>query len=192
MNVDIVLYDDFETMDAFCLAEVFGSASDIFHVNYVSLLGDIVNSSHGVKVWTELLEPEKIRDVLVIPGGRGSRRIVQQDDMLQTIRRAAEQCAICLSVGAGTVLLARTGMLYHRNAVLRKLEKNWTNWVSSGVNWIQDLRWIEDGKYYTAVDALSSIDMGIDFIASQYDMELALQIARQIGYEWDPDKCGEY
>ena len=58
MEVNILLFDDFDTMDAFGPAEVFGSSPQHFHVNYLSVPGNIVNSMQGVKVWTEPLEPE--------------------------------------------------------------------------------------------------------------------------------------
>lgn len=192
MQVNLFLYDDFETMDALSLAEIFGFAPDIFHVNYLSLLGDIVNSSHGTKIWTEHLVPEETSGIIVIPGGKGSRRLIQQPEVLKALRQAVDRASFCLSVGSGSVLLAKTGLLFHRNVVLRKPEKNWSRWVSSGVNWISDRKWIDDGKYYSASDVLGNIDMAIDFIASQFDMDLANRIAEHIGYQWDPSKNGEF
>lgn len=41
MNVNIFLYDDFETLDAFAPVSVFGQRPDYFHINYVSMYGDI-------------------------------------------------------------------------------------------------------------------------------------------------------
>ena len=58
MKVSIVLYDDFETLDAFGPAELFGKIPEEFHIEYVSLTGKIVNSAQGVKVWTEPLVPD--------------------------------------------------------------------------------------------------------------------------------------
>lgn len=47
MEVNILLFDDFDTMDAFGPAEVFGSSPQHFHVNYLSVPGNIVNSNAG-------------------------------------------------------------------------------------------------------------------------------------------------
>ena len=54
MYVNIVLFDDFETLDAFGPAEVFGKLPEEFHIRYLSVSGDVINSVHGVKVWTRL------------------------------------------------------------------------------------------------------------------------------------------
>ena len=44
MYVNIVLFDDFETLDAFGPAEVFGNLPEEFHVRYLSVSGDVINS----------------------------------------------------------------------------------------------------------------------------------------------------
>lgn len=36
MNVNIVLFDDFETMDAFGPAEILGKLPEHFHIRYLS------------------------------------------------------------------------------------------------------------------------------------------------------------
>ena len=48
MNVNIVLFDDFETMDALGSAQIFGKAPERFHLNYLSVNGGIVNILEGV------------------------------------------------------------------------------------------------------------------------------------------------
>ena len=64
MEVNILLFDDFDTMDAFGPAEVFGSSPQHFHVNYLSVPGNIVNSMQGVKVWTDRWNRKNCRGLL--------------------------------------------------------------------------------------------------------------------------------
>ena len=80
MYVNIVLFDDFETLDAFGPAEVFGKLPEEFHIRYLSVSGDVINSVHGVKVWTDFLVPEEIDGILIIPGGKGARRLLWKDE----------------------------------------------------------------------------------------------------------------
>lgn len=75
MEVNIVLFDDFETLYAFGPAQIFGKAPEHFHINYLSMSGGVVNSSQGGKVWTDELE-EEIRDILLIPGGKGAKKLL--------------------------------------------------------------------------------------------------------------------
>ena len=106
MNVNIFLYDDFETLDAFAPVSVFGQRPDYFHINYVSMYGDIVNSSQGVKVWTEAASEVLLKDILVIPGGRGAKRLITHDEILTGfLKKAAESVNYCLMVGSGEMCI---------------------------------------------------------------------------------------
>lgn len=92
MEVNVLLFDDFETMDAFGPADILSCEKEGLHVNYLSLTGNMVNSMQGVKVWTEPLDPEQLKGILIVPGGRGARRVLQQDTELQKklrLRRSA-------------------------------------------------------------------------------------------------------
>ena len=115
MNVNVVLFDDFETMDAFGPVEFFGKLPQHFHVRYLSVSGDLINSVHGLKIWTDFLVPEEIDGILLIPGGKGARRLLWKDERsLNIIKKAAENADYCVMIGNGSALLAQTGMLYHR------------------------------------------------------------------------------
>lgn len=80
MDVNIVLFDDFETLDAFGPAEVFGKLPEHFHLRYLSVSGDVINSTQGGKVWTDFLIPEEIEGILLVPGGKGARRLLWKDE----------------------------------------------------------------------------------------------------------------
>ena len=69
MVVNIFLFDDFEIMDAFGPAQIFGSRPDEFYVRYLSLRGGLVTGKQGVKVWTEPLNPIEIEDVFLLQYG---------------------------------------------------------------------------------------------------------------------------
>ena len=92
MNVNIILYDDFETLDALGIANIFGKAPEHFYINYLSVNGGIVSSRQGVKVWTEILIPDEVEDILVLPGGCVStnRTFVSQTDCRLSWRRELE------------------------------------------------------------------------------------------------------
>ena len=71
MVVNIFLFDDFEVMDAFGPAEIFGQVSERFYIRYISLRGGLITGKQGIKVWTEPLNPAEIEDIFLIPGGKG-------------------------------------------------------------------------------------------------------------------------
>lgn len=188
MEVNIYLFDDFEVLDAFGPAAVFGKAPQYFHINYVSVTGNIVNSVQGVKVWTEPLIPEEMNGILVIPGGRGARRLLYQDtETLNFLKKIASKAEICMMVSNGSSLLSQTGLLYRRKIAGCGLDENWKRMFTAGIYVVDEARWMADGKFYSSADSVSGIAMALNLVADQADLELAETIAKQMGYEWSPD-----
>ena len=74
MNVAVLLFEDFETLDVFGPVELFGRLKGKYQVSFYSLSGRLVNNSHGVSILTKNLEEIKNGvDIFLIPGGYGTR-----------------------------------------------------------------------------------------------------------------------
>lgn len=188
MNVNIILFDDFETMDAFGPAQIFGMAPEHFYLNYLSVNGGIVTSGQGVKVWTEILIPEEIMDILVIPGGKGARRLLHlEEKSLKLMKEAAEEADLCLMVGNGSALIARTGLLYHRKIADYDYDENWKRMFTAGLIRVPNIRWMSDGKYYSCSSTAASLDMSLGVVADATDIDVAARVARKLGYAWDSE-----
>lgn len=187
MEVNIILFDDFDSLDVFGVVEVLGRATGHFHINYLSISGNIVNSMQGVKVWTETLEIDKIRDIVVIPGGNGARRLLFQDnETVEEIKKAVGKAQTCLMVGSGTAVLAQTGLLYRRKIADCKIDHNWRRLFMGGVAIVDDAIWVADGKFYSSSSSITGIDMALGVVADLVDIDLAYYIAEQIGHtQWD-------
>ena len=189
MEVNVILFDDFDSLDAFGVAEVFGLAAGNFHINYLSVGGNIVNSMQGVKVWTEPLSTAEIRDIVVIPGGNGARRLLFQDaEAAEEIKKAAGKAQTCLMVGSGAAVLAQSGLLYRRKIADCKIDHNWRRLFMGGVSILEDAIWVADGKFYSSSNSMTGIDMALGVVADLVDIDLAYHIAEQIGHtQWDAD-----
>lgn len=193
MEVNVFLFDDFDTMSAFGAAEVFGRMPEQFHVRYLSAQGNIVNSMQGVKVWTELLETEKTGGILIIPGGKGARRLLcQEEETLKMIKRAIEKSTFCLMVESGSALAAQTGLLYRRKIAQCRVGNNWKQMFMAGPYELQDANWVSDGKYYSSCNAMMGIAMSLGVVADQIDFDEAVRVAGEIGYEWNREDENVY
>ena len=143
MKVNLFLFDDFDTMDAFVPAEVFGKLPEYFHVEYCSVKGDFVTSLQGVKVWTDYLDEQTAGDILVIPGGKGARRLIRDDENLcRLLKKAADQHSFCVMLGSGTLLMAQTGILYRRRICDCPLDKNWNRMFTAAIYRTSRARWV--------------------------------------------------
>lgn len=186
MFVNIFLYDDFHAMDAFAPAQVFGYVPEHFYIRYISLNGGLINSKQGLKVWTEPLNPKEIEDVLIIPGGPGAHSFLQLNaNSLNLIADAVQEASYVLMVQNGSSILAKSGALFRRQVADYHFEENWKRMFTVGVEYVQDVKWLADGKFYSSSCTLSALDMSLSVIADIVDMDQAERIAQLLGYQWD-------
>lgn len=189
MKVNIFLFDDFDTMDAFAPAEVFGRLPEQFHLEYYSMKGEFVSSMQGVKVWTDYIDENLSGDVLIIPGGKGARRMIRDDNKLCSIlKKVVDHHSFCVMVGSGISLLSQTGVLYRRRVCDYVMDQNWNRMFTAGIYRNAQVKWAADGKYYSAVSSVAALDMCLNVLADLTDLDLAVRIAKELGYEWDPDE----
>lgn len=188
MNVNVVLFDDFETMDAFGPTEVFGKLPQHFHMRYVSVSGDVINSVQGVKVWTDFLVPDEIDGILLIPGGKGARRLLWKDERtLNLIRKSAENADYCIMVGNGSALLAQTGLLYRRRIADFPMDANWNRMFTAGIERVEGAKVAIDGKFYSCSNTMAGIDAVLWAVSDILDIEEAEKAAKEMGYHWNAD-----
>ncbi|HUE26587.1 MAG TPA: DJ-1/PfpI family protein [Solirubrobacteraceae bacterium] len=121
-------------------------------------------------------------DVIVVPGGYGTRALMQDEQMLDWIRSAHQTSRWTTSVCTGSLLLAAAGILDGLEAT--------THWLSMDV--LREYgaipverRVVEQGKVITAAGVSSGIDMALTLAARIAGEEVAQAI--QLGIEYDPE-----
>jgi transcriptional regulator GlxA family with amidase domain len=125
--------------------------------------------------------------MLLVPGGIGTRREVENEELLDFLRSHSAEADLVMSVCTGAGLLPRAGLLDGRRATTNKQVFEWP--VSQGprVNWIRQARWVEDGKFVTSSGISAGIDMALAVISHRYGEEIAEAIALAMEYEWHRD-----
>ena len=189
MKVNVFLFDEFDTMEAFAPVEVFGKLPEYFYTEYFSLKGDVISSLHGVRVWTDFLDERLSGDILIIPGGRGARRIIREDiDLCRLLKQVVEQHSFCVMIGSGAAFLGQTGVLYRRRVCDYSMDQNWNRMFTAGMYRTPGTKWVADGKFYSASSPIAGVDMCLSILADLTDLDVAGRIAAEIGYEWDSDE----
>lgn len=187
-RVDILLFDKFETLDVFGPIEVLGRLKDTFDLNFISVKGGLVKSSQGVQVHTTAYKNEEnIDKILLIPGGAGTRELVNDDEFIDYIKSISMRTKYILSVCTGSALLARSEILNGRKATSNKRAFEWVTKQNSSVLWVNEARWVRDGNIYTSSGVSAGIDMSLGFIADLLGKEKALEISKGIEYLWNED-----
>ena len=189
MELSVLLFEDFETLDVFGPVEIFGRLTDLYSVKFYSLDGGLVKNKHGVSVLTEKLESIKDSpDLFLIPGGHGTRKEVDNILLIDSIKKISTDSSFVLTVCTGTALLARTGLLDGREATTNKRAFEWVMTNGPKVKWNKKARWVVDGKYYTSSGVSAGMDMALGFLADQHGIDFARSVALHIEYNWMEDK----
>lgn len=189
MKINILLFNKFETLDAFGPAEIFGKVQE-FELDYFSVEGGIITSSQNVSVVTKTLTESKEDCVWLIPGGEGTRSLVHDEDFLFKLKQLAKKSKFCLSVCTGSALLARCGVLDGIRATSNKRAFDWVKTASQKTIWVEKARWVVCGKFYTSSGVSAGMDMALGFVSDILGKDKANEIAKRIEYVWNdnPEK----
>ena len=89
-------------------------------------------------------------DILLIPGGFGTRAAVSNPALLDRIAGLSERASTTATVCTGSAVLARTGLLDGRPATSNKVAWDWVIGQGPNVNWQREARWVDDGDIITS------------------------------------------
>lgn len=187
MELIVLLFNDFESLDAFGPVEVLGKLEDISKISFISLTGGPIISAQHVPVATEDLHLLKVNPeyILLIPGGIGTRTEMNNEYLLAGIKRLADMAKFILTVCTGSLLFAKTGLLDNKKATTNKRVYNWVVQQAPGVEWVKQARWVKSGNIYTSSGVSAGMDMALGFIADHYGIAKAEEIAKGIEYIWN-------
>jgi putative intracellular protease/amidase len=160
MDINCLLFNDFETLDLFGPVEVFGKVEECC-IRYFSMDGGTIVNKDNIQIITENINKIERHDVFLIPGGRGTRILVDNDEFIQKLKTVAEKSSWCLTVCTGSALLAKTGLLDNFEATSNKIAFEWVK--SNGGKWKYEARWVADEKYYTSSGISAGIDMSLGY-----------------------------
>ena len=195
-NVGILIFDGVEVLDFAGPFEVLSRTRLVpgtesrrsdeaapFHVFTVSRSTDLVTATGGLVVQPRYsFENAPPIDLLVVPGGFGTRPLLQETETIDWIRRTAATARKTASVCTGSLLLARAGLLDNRRAT--------THWGAFGllaslgknITVDREARFVEDGVM-TSAGVASGIDMAFHVVETLLGKDVADETAHYIEYE---------
>lgn len=189
MEIAVLLFDEFETLDVFGPVEIFGRLTDLYSVKFYSLNGGEIKNKHGVRALTEKLDTiTGSTEIFLIPGGNGTRKEVENKMLIYKIIEISNLSKYVLTVCTGSALLAKTGLLDGKEATSNKRSFAWVMTNGANVNWNKTARWTVDGKYYTSSGVSAGMDMALGFLADRHGAEFARKVTSEIEYNWTEDK----
>ncbi len=188
--IGALLFEGFELLDVFGPLEAWGmlSSGGQWRVVTTAERAGPVQSAQGPQAVAESSLSDCPRlDVILVPGGIGTRREVANEALLDWLRTRAAAAEVVTSVCTGSSLLARAGLLDGRRATSNKASFAWVQSQGPAVQWVKEARWVEDGRLVTSSGVAAGIDMTLAVIAKLAGMDVAERIAVRMEYEWHRD-----
>lgn len=190
-RVAILIFDDIEVLDFAGPFEVFNVAGE-------------VNDPPPFETYTVALEDRPIRargqlqiiphytldncpkpDIAIIPGGFGTRALMDNARLMDWIRQQAEEAEYLLSVCTGALLLARAGLLDGLNATTHHTAFDRLEKEAPTCHIIREARYVDNGKIITSGGISAGIDMSLYVLGRLVPVEAYDNTISEMEYGWD-------
>jgi transcriptional regulator GlxA family with amidase domain len=125
-------------------------------------------------------------DVLVYPGGMGTRRELKDDDVLDWLRGLRERGTLMTSVCTGALVYAAAGLLEGRPATTYWNQLDYLGELDPSIEVRRDDRFVDSGEVVTAAGVSAGIDMALHLVVRLHSEERARQVRRYIQYDPEP------
>lgn len=187
-TLGVVLYPNFELLDVCGPVEMFAGMRQKLKVVMVAPSAGPVASTQGAKLVADYsFENCPDLDLILVPGGFGTRQQLGNAKMLDWLRQRAGRAEIVMSVCSGSALLAKAGLLDGRRATSNKQYFQFAVDQGPKVKWVKQARWVDDGDRVTSSGVSAGIDMALHVIARLYGEAAAQRLADGTEYQWHRD-----
>ena len=195
-NVGILIFPDVEILDFCGPFEVFASAAlppetagspptRLFEVFTVAEQRQVVACRGGLLVQPNYtLEDHPPLDLVVVPGGYGTRREQENPVILDWIARQRRSGALTTSVCTGAFLLGAAGLLDGLRATTHWTTIDGLRTSLPTTDVLGDARVVDEGEIITSAGVSAGIDMALHVVRRLHGDEVARRTARDMEYEW--------
>lgn len=186
-NVAVLVYEKVDGLDFTGAFDAFATASDWGKDFYVYLVGEQLDPVSTISGFTIVPKYDfttcPTPDVLIVPGGIGSRTEMHNELLTNWIGQIAESAELVLSVCTGALLLAKAGLLdglkitTNRRAIdlLREI-------APPNAEIVENVRFVDNGKIVMSAGVTAGIDASLHVIAKLVDPGRSIDTAKKLEY----------
>ncbi len=188
MKTVILLFDNYTALDIVGPYEVLNKLPNS-KIYLVGLEKKEYKDTYGLKISADnSIDEISEADILLIPGGFGIDSLLNNEEVLDWIRRIDRTTKWTVSVCSGSLLLAQTGLLNGKNCTTHWRRKEQLQRFNVKV---KNERYIQDGKFITSAGVSAGIDMALYLVSKIAGDQTAMMF--QLAIEYDPKppfNCG--
>lgn len=190
-SVALLLFDGVEVLDFAAPFEVFSVAGrrtglNPFEVVTVSAENRVVQARNGLRVTARYkLNECPPADVVVIPGGFGTRTQMRRAETLEWARRVAMTAEVVFSICTGSLILAAAGLLRGKQATTHRDALKLLRDLDPTCNVVTE-RIVDSGSVVCAAGVSAGLDASLHLVARLTGADVARECAEYIEYTWEP------
>ena len=194
-TIGILLFDDVEELDFAGPWEVFSATAQhlVPDDRVVTIAQELrpIRCAKGLRVLPDCdFTTAPPLDVVLVPGGQGTRREASNPTLIGWLREAGQRCQWVTSVCTGALLLHEAGF-----ATGRRVTTHWafieTLRQRGDVTVLENRRYVRDGNVVTAAGVSAGIDMALWLVGQIYGIDVARKVQRGIEYDPAPPYAAE-
>ena len=201
-TIGLVLFDQAEELDWVGPFEVFTMAQQVaggagpaagIRVVLISQNGAVVTGAKGMRVEVDAsFASAPPLDLLLIPGGIGTREEMKRPEMLDYLRKASSDCQWVTSVCTGSAVLHAAG--------LTKGKRITTHWgylstlredAIDDSEVLENVRYVRDGNLVTSAGVSAGIDMALWLTGQIFGVTHARTTQKMMEYDPSPPYTAE-
>jgi transcriptional regulator GlxA family with amidase domain len=189
ITTGILIFDEAEELDFVGPWEVFTIAATLNPGDRVVLVAQEqrpIACAKGMRVLPDhTFADAPALDVVLVPGGMGTRREADNPVLIDWLRRVGQQCTWITSVCTGALLLYEAGL-----AKGKRVTTHWrfieTLRAYSDITVLEHTRYVRDGNVLTAAGVSAGIDMALWLVGQLHGIDCARTVQRWMEYDPAP------
>lgn len=188
-NLAIMIFDDVEVLDfcgpfeVFSVANYFSEAA--FNVYLIAPEQRTILARNGLKVIPDYdLATAPTPDILLIPGGWGTRPLIHNPTVINYIQQQAERVERLLSVCTGAYLLAKADLLDGLQATTHHGSFEMLAELAPTAMLVRDVKYVDNGRIVLSGGISAGINMSLYVVGQLMGEEVAQKTAVYMEYDW--------
>lgn len=194
VTIGILLFDDVEELDFVGPYEVFGALRTATGRGKLVTIAEKegpVRCAKGLRVLPDhSFADAPALDVVLVPGGQGTRREVSNEVLIEWLRKVGADCEWVTSVCTGALLLYEAGFARGKRVT--------THWAfveelraRGDITVLDGPRYVRDGNLVTSAGVSAGLDMALWLLGQLHSPEVARRVQRGIQYDPAPPYTAE-
>lgn len=193
LNTAIFIFNDVEVLDFTGPFEVFAVTDELaqhtlFHTYTVAEMPGAVRARNGLRVVPDhTFESAPKADIIVIPGGFGTRPLLNRAVVIEWVRQQSRKAQYTVSVCTGALLLAKAGLLDGLPATTHIGRLDLLRDLAPTATVLPDRRFVDNGTLLTSAGISAGIDVSLHLVSRLHGKEVAAKVAAHMEYHWRDD-----